>query len=702
MTGAIGLRMLGGYEGTCGPGHLLALPTKKAWALFAYLALHSSRELKRERLAALLWGDRFDEQARRSLRQELYEIRNALGESLADRLTATRDTVVFDGDGLEVDVLRFEDLAGREDAESLEAAEALYRGPLLDGLDISESAFEAWLGAERARLHEVACRTLERLTAYRLDDGSAEAAIETARRLLLLDPLREEAHRLLLRGLAKAGRRSEALKHYQELEALLQSELAAEPEAETLRLRDVIREGAEQPVEDRPEYASPAARPSRKTWLWAVAVALVAMVAATAGYFLLRGPETVGERASEARMAYPLPDKPSIAVLPFDTFSGEERDSFIAKGLTEDIITALSSVPQLFVISRTSSFAFKDKSVSATEIAEELGVRYILEGSIQRSGDMLRINAQLVDAIGGHHLWADNFDGEAKDLFALQDDIVRRILVELQVKLTGGDHARVASRGTTNLDAWLLRMQAMAELYKFTRESTVRTRELLQKAHEADPGWSRPLGGLAWSYWWEAKKGWTDDREGWIRKGIELAEQAIEMDPNDTLGYMQLGNLYQLKGDHEPAIALREKAVRIAPNDFQANWGLGSVLIAAGQPERGVEHLKRAERLAPRHPASLTWTLAQGQLFAGHYEDAIESANQAAARVPNRSLPHVQLTAALTALGRMEEARGEAAEVLRIDPKFTVSGWKRQLTEYKDRAAVDLLASLLVQAGLPE
>jgi len=701
MTGAIGLRMLGGYEGTCGPGRLLALPTKKAWALFAYLALHSGRELKRERLAALLWGDRFDEQARRSLRQELYEIRKALGEGLAERLMASAETVVFDGSGLEVDALRFEDLAGREDAESLEAAEALYRGPLLDGLDISEPDFEAWLRGERARLHEVACTTLERLTRYRLDGGLAEAAIETARRLLGLDPLREEAHRLLMRGLAKVGRRSEALKHYQGLEALLKSELAAEPEAETLRLRDAIRDGAEAPVSAHASPSFPLAGSTRKPWLWTAAVVLVAVVAATAGYFFLRGPETLAEKASEARMAYPLPDKPSIAVLPFDNFSGDERDDFIAMGLTEDIITALSSVPELFVISRTSSFAFKDKSATVSEIAEALGVRYIVEGSIQRSGDTLRINTQLVDAVKGHHLWAENFDGNTEDLFALQDEIVRRIAIELQVKLTFGEIARIASRGTANLHAWLLRSQWTTEVFKFTRESTARARELAEEAHRLDPNWARPLAVIAWSYWWEARRGWTDDREGAIRKGIELAEKAIEMDPEEPLGYMQLGNLMQFQGDHDRAIALREKAVELAPNDMAANWGLGSVLYQAGQAERGVEHLKRAERVAPRHPASLLWALAQGQLFAGHYEDAIETAKRAVARVPDRNLPHVQLTAAYTALGRMEEAQAEAVEVLRTDPKFTISGWTR-MPDYKDRTAVDKLASLLVKAGLPE
>jgi adenylate cyclase len=195
--------------------------------------------------------------------------------------------------------------------------------------------------------------------------------------------------------------------------------------------------------------------------------------------------------------------------------------------------------------------------------------------------------------------------------------------------------------------------------------------------------------------------GWTDDREAWIRKGIELAERAIEMDPNDTLGYMQLGNLYQLKGDHDRSIELREKAVQIAPNDFQANWGLGTVLYRAGQLERAVEVLKHAERQSPRHPASFTWALSQAQLLAGHYEDAIETAKRASARAPDRSLPHIQMTAAYSALGRMEEAHAETAEVLRIDPKFTVSEWTR-MPDYKDRAAVDKLASLLIKAGLPE
>jgi len=698
MATDLALSMLGGFS-AARDGVPVSLPTRKACALLAYLALHSGRELRREQLAALLWGDRFDEQARRSLRQELYEIRNTLGENLASRLRTTRDVVVFDGDGLDVDVLRFEALVRRNDAESLEEAETLYRGPLLEGLEIGEIGFEDWLEAERSRLHEQVCAALERLARHRLDTGDAETSIKTARQLLKLDPLREEAHRLLMRGLAQAGRRSEALRHYQELETLLEADLEAEPEAETNELRDAIRLGAESPAVYASQASPAAAGSKRKPWKW-VAAALVVIVAAVFGYLSLHTQQTPVEKAAIAKMAYPLPDKPSIAVLPFENFSADEQDGLIARGLTEDIITALSRLPQLFVISRTSSFAFKDKTLTATQIAEELGVRYILEGSIQRSGEHIRISAQLIDALEGHHLWADSFDGEATDLFALQDDLVRQILVELQVTLTDGDHARVASRGTTNLDAWLLRMQGMAELYKFSREGTVRTREIFQQAHEADPRWSRPLGGLAWTHWYEARRGWTDDREEWIRMGMEFAERAIKLDPKDTLGYMQLGNLYQLAGDHDRAIELREKAVEIAPNDFQANWGLGTALYRAGRIQEGVESIKRAQRLAPRHPVSLLWGLQEGQFLAGHFEDSIETGKHAIARKPDRDFPHILLVAAYGALGRDEDAQAEVAEVLKINPAFKVSTFRRS-RNYKNEADLDSLSTLLLKAGLP-
>lgn len=706
------LRLLGGYEGTFASGDALEIPTRKSWALLSFLVLQPGRELSRERLAGLLWSGRDDDQARASLRQSLYEIRTALGRELADALEASREGVALHAGRIGVDVLRFERLLKHDDIPNLEAAISLYGGALLERMEVDEPDFDTWLTGERAGLHDLFCRGLERLASERLDRTESAAAIETARRLIRLDPLRETAHRLLMRGLAAEGRRSEALKHFALLERELDAELGVGPDAESCRLHDellknvdisiIVQRKTSLSASHKPNSSEPGSPAGRRLTIAAVAGILIATLSATLWGFYSAHREDGPAIAVDSTVSVPASDGPTIAVLPFANLSDDPRQEYLAQGLTEDLISAFSRSSQLLVIARTSVVAYKDKPVKVQTVGQDLGVRYVLEGSIQKMGDDLRITTQLVDAESGHDLWSERFDQKSIHIFALQDEIVRRVLIELQVKLTDGEHARVASRGTTSLNAWLLRLQAISELYKFTPESTLRTRELLQEAHRLDPGWSRPLAGIAWSYWWQAKNGWTDDRDEWIRKGIAFAKKAIELDPNDTLGYMELGNLVQLKGEHERAISLREKAVGIAPNDFQANWGLGGVLLRAGEADRGVRVLQHAERLCPRPPASLVLTLSQAQLIAGHYEDAIETAERARAMAPRRELPYIQLAAAYSALGRSRDARGAAANLLERNPTFSVAHWKTTLSDYRDQVVVDKLASLLTSSGLPE
>jgi adenylate cyclase len=407
------------------------------------------------------------------------------------------------------------------------------------------------------------------------------------------------------------------------------------------------------------------------------------------------------EAASLDKMAYPLPEKPSIAVLPFKNFSGDEKDGLIAKGLTEDIITTLSRVPELFVIASASSANYEGKTVEISQVSEDLGVRYILDGSVQRSKDRLRFNVQLVDAIAGTQIWADRFDRKVEDLFVLQDELVRRILVELQVKLTAGEFARIASRKTQNLDAWILFGQGFHEGFNYTREGMVRARELFESAREKDPDWARPLVGLSWVYWNEARYRWTDDPDEWMRKGFELAEKAVELEPEEPGGYQMLGMLNLSKGDYNSAIAFREHALKLAPNDFVVVWGLGYVLYNAGDAQRGVDFLKKAERMSPHHPVLLLWAISEVQLMAGQYEDTIETSKRAVALKTGRVIPHIILTAANSALDRFEETKNEAAEVLKINPNFTVSGWMKSRL-LKDPADTERYANLLIMAGLPE
>ena len=705
------LRLLGGYAGTLASGEPLQLATRKAWALLAYLALHPGREISRERLAALLWGQRFEEQARASLRQTLYELRTGLGEPLADRLVAKRDRVELLPSEIEVDVLGLERCLGAGTNDELGEVVWLYRGPLLDGLEIVEPGFEEWLAAERARLHDLAIGAFERCCAVELERGRPAAAIETARQLIRLDPLSERAHRLLMRGLAAEGRRSELSRQFRDLSQTLETELGVAPDPETVRLRDELMASPSGPaVADRPTVregratgqpalARPVGTPGRGRFVAAAAVAILSLP--LVGWWLAYPERPRHAAGNPARPSAIVSDQPAIAVLPFQNLSPDPRHELLADGLTEDLTTALSKASQLLVAARTSTRGYADSAAATQDIARDLGVRYLLEGGVQNAGDDLRVTVRLIDATVGHSIWSDRYDRELGEVFALQDDIVREVLVALQVELLDGEHAKVASRGTTNLDAWLLRLQAMNELYKFTRASTVRTRELLEAAHQVDPNWSRPLGGIAWSYWWEAKQGWTDDRERWIERGVDFAERAIALAPDDTLGYMQLGNLMQLKGDHARAVALREKAVEIAPNDFQATWGLGTVLFRAGEPERAIQVLEHAQGLSPRQPPSFLWGLAQAQLVAGQYEDAIRTAEEASARGPDDPMPIIQRVAGLSGLGRMDDAHAAVAELLRIDPDFSASAWKTGMAEYADQMAVERLAQLLIDAGLP-
>jgi len=407
------------------------------------------------------------------------------------------------------------------------------------------------------------------------------------------------------------------------------------------------------------------------------------------------------EAASLDKMAYPLPERPSVAVLPFKNFSGEEKDGLIAKGLTEDIITALSRVPELFVIASASSLAYEGKTVKISQVSEELGVRYVLDGSIQRSKNRLRFNAQLVDAVAGNQIWAGRFDRSYEDLFVLQDNLVRRILVELQVKLTAGEFARIASRKNQNLDAWLLLSQGFYEGYKITREGMIRARDLFQTAHEKDSNWSRPLAGLSWTYWCEARYGWTDNYDEWMQKSLELAEKAVELAPDDPSGYEMQGLLALSRRDYDLALDYIEKALNLAPNDFHVLYGLGLVLYKAGKFEQGIEILKKAMRLNPSKMVTIMWSLAEAQLMARRYEESIETSNRAAASRPEAIYPHILLAAAYSAIGRQEEGKTEAARVMQINPMFTVSDWIKSRLQ-KDPADTERYASLLLAAGLPE
>jgi TolB-like protein/class 3 adenylate cyclase len=316
-----------------------------------------------------------------------------------------------------------------------------------------------------------------------------------------------------------------------------------------------------------------------KQWRWAVmsgVAALILVIAAVAIWnFYFRPPKI--EPASVDRMAFPLPDKPSIAVLPFENMTGDPEQETFSDGLTEEIISALSRVPRLLVIARNSTFTYKGKPVKVQQVSEELGVRYVLEGSVRKAGDRVRINAQLVDATTGHHLWSERYDRPMKDIFALQDEITKNVITAMQVKLTVGEVARLSGRGTDNLEAYLKWVKGWYHFLRGTPDDDNLAREFLKEAIALDPEYGAPYAFIGAIHIREVGQGRSKSPQKSIEQAIELAQKAITLDESDPNGHSLLSNIYNLKGQYEKAIAAAKRAVSLNPSHLGGNIQFGRV-----------------------------------------------------------------------------------------------------------------------------
>jgi adenylate cyclase len=394
----------------------------------------------------------------------------------------------------------------------------------------------------------------------------------------------------------------------------------------------------------------------------------------------------------------PLPDKPSIAVLPFTNMSDDPKQEYFSDGITEQIITGLSKVPKLFVIARTSSFKYKGRKVDVRKVGRELGVRYVLEGSVQKSGNRLRITAQLIDAIEGHHLWSERYDRELKDIFALQDDITMKIMTAMQVKLTLGEQQRTLGKGTDNFKAYIKYIHAYEVLYKFNKQDNILSRMLAKEAIALDPGFGLAYSVLGWTYLIETMFGWSKSPEQSLSQAMDLAKKALALNDSLDCAHGLLGYCYRLKGEYEKAVAESNRALEVAPNAERAHQYLGMALIFAGRSEEAIPVYERAMRLSP-FPTSVTLNYSGlAHLLTGRYEEAISMCKKAVDVSPSYIFPHIYLTVAYDAAGRDEEARAEAEEVLRLNPKFSVDFVKT--LKYKRKADTDLLVNGLRKAGL--
>jgi adenylate cyclase len=407
------------------------------------------------------------------------------------------------------------------------------------------------------------------------------------------------------------------------------------------------------------------------------------------------------ERASTvADQISAIPSGPAIAVLAFDNLSDDPKQDFLSDGLAEEIITALSKVRGLLVIARNSSFQYKGKPVDVRKIAQELGVRYVLEGSVRKSDNRVRVTAQLIEATTGNHLWAERYERSLKDIFELQDEITRKIVSALDVQMVEGNQALTWRRTTDNLEAYEAFMRGREHLILLTREELAISRQYLEKAIKLDPKFALAHTQLASYHFLQTLFGFSESPSQDLERAFALQKKAIALDDSQGFSYAQLGRLYVETHELEKARAAGKKGVDIEPSGGESNAIYGYILEVSGKPEECLAYINRALRLQPFPNPWYPWLQGRCLRHLGRYEEAIASIKRAIALSPSVVFIRAYLVETYVAAGRLEEARAEAKEVLALDPKFSVAPFVKLWDKYDDPNVVKGYAANLRKAGL--
>ncbi len=438
--------------------------------------------------------------------------------------------------------------------------------------------------------------------------------------------------------------------------------------------------------------------PLKQRWisLAAVAAVIIVMGGVVIWQFYFRFPSVALDPV--AKVTFSLPDKPSIAVLPFDNLSGDPKQEYFSDGMTEDLITDLSKISGLFVIARHSTFQYKGKSVDVKTIGRELGIRYVLEGSVRKADNKVRINAQLIDATTGGHIWAERYDGDLEDIFALQDEVTQKIVAALAVRLTDDEQNRLIDKYTNNMEAYDFFLQGSDYLNQQSQTGNLQARQMFEKAIEVDSKFALAYAINGRTHLMEWTMGWSKNSRP-VEAAFELAKKAIALDDSLPDGHALLGDVLLWKKKYEQAIVALKTAVILGPNDADMLAGFAAALSWAGRPSESIGLIKKAMRLNPRYPIWYLWTLGHAYFLTGQHDPAINRFKSILNRNPNFMPAHVYLTSIYIQQGRDEEARIEAAEVGRLSPHTSLEDWKQRLP-YKDQSVLNRLIDSLRKAGL--
>jgi len=389
------------------------------------------------------------------------------------------------------------------------------------------------------------------------------------------------------------------------------------------------------------------------------------------------GTDTLIPESSSASETDLVVRRPAVAVLPFDNLTRDPEQEYFSDGLTEDIITALSHWRTFPVIARNSTFTYKGRPVKVQEVAEELGARYVIEGSVRKGGDRVRVAVQLIDAESGHHVWAERYDRKIDDIFALQDEITERIAATVEPELERAERRRSVSKQPSSLQAWDFYLRGLSFLHEFSKDGNQRARDMFEQAVALDPAYVSGYTGISYSHHRDVFLGFSDDHEHSIAQCLDAAERAVALDDTDPFAHFALSRALHLAGRIEQALLEAKLAIQLNPNDLLGHASLGHLLICAGQPDEGIASLDRALQLSPKDPRSYIYLDLQsgGHFLAGRYDEAAAVARDAVNRHPNDPAGRVLLAASLGKAGRIEEARRDLARGDRIDPRFLSRLW---------------------------
>jgi TolB-like protein len=661
------LNVLGRFELLSPKGEPAPLPGQKDRALLAYLGVEPGHH-SRENLATLLWGSSDDRHARDSLKHALARIQRALSIiGGAGALEVGREAVRLDPAIVRTDARQLVDSLDTQDIAALRRASILYHGDLLDSLRIQSEPFYEWLLIERQRLRGAATTVLTRLLGSAepgpVDDGQSDAA----RRLLSIDPAHEPACRTLMRFHDERGQAPQALQCFEALRDHLERAFATVPDRETVALRDAIRHRRQ--VGQTVRVSQPP--PSGRHHAWT--------------------------------------ERPAVAVLPFANLSADPEQAYFCDGITDDIITDLSRFRSLLVIARQSSFSFDRRSTPLDRIARELDVSFIVEGSIRRVHDRVRVVAKLVEAASGMQLWADRFDRDLVDILMVQDEIARAVAAAVSGRIDMAARQTVSRLSPASLKSYELVLRSRFLLSEYTRPRNAEALACAEKALELDPANSRAYAHAAWCSFYDYMAGWVQDGNEALGKSLAYAEQAVWADDTDSFAHTMLGIASWFTRHFDKAEAELSLAVHLNPNDFLARRFYGLFRAATGDPTTGLNQIELGRRLNPFDTRWVPWNTGIVLFTARRYDEAI-----AALRRVHQPVNEVRgwLAASLAMAGRTDEARATLQhflEIARTDmarfPGTRLRDWQaywHAAFEFKDDAEFEHLFSALSKAGLED